>query len=52
MSKKKTHKFQFLGRHQRACNGKFTFLDRHRGCTSPFTFMFMRRRIREGVRKW
>jgi len=45
MSKKKTHKFPFLGRHRRPCNGKFTFLDRHRGCTSLFTFMRRRRRI-------
>jgi len=50
MSKKKTHKFQFLGRHRGACSGKFTFLDRYRECTK-FTFM-RRRRIREGVRKW
>jgi len=44
MGKKKTHKFQFLGWYRGACNGKFTFLDRHRGCTSPFTFMRRRRR--------
>jgi len=47
MGKEKTHSFRFLGRYRRACNGKFTFLDRHRECTK---FTFMRRRKRRGVR--